>query len=102
MFLPAVQPLELFVGDVLNGGNVVVLWYGLTCCTASRTVSCRCATGWWLGRSVFLPAVQLIELFVVAVFLPAVQPAWLFLVDVLQGSGVVVLCSCTAGGTVRW
>ena len=25
MFLPAVQPVEPFVGDVLNGGGVVVL-----------------------------------------------------------------------------
>ena len=33
-----------------------------------------------------------IELFVVAVILPDVQPAELFLVDVLQGSGVAVLC----------
>ena len=35
---------------------------------------------------------QSIELFVVAVILPDVQPAELFLVDVLQGSGVAVLC----------
>ena len=29
MILPAVQPLELFVGDLLHGGSVVVLCFYL-------------------------------------------------------------------------
>ena len=78
MFLPAVQPLELFVGDyLLHSGSMVVQYF-------------------------YLVYMQLVELFVgdvlsdggmVMLCSPAVQPVELFAVDVLPGGGVVVLCS---------
>ena len=42
-------------------------------------------------HAVFLPAVQLLELFVVAVFLLSIKPVGLFLGNFQHGGGVILL-----------
>ena len=84
-----------------------------TCCTAVGAVCCCCvftfykagravswqfSTWWWRDLAACLPALQLVELFVVAMFSSSVQPVRLYYMEMVWSCCVFTFC--TVGGAI--